>query len=80
MYKELAKHDLQYIEVKETTRRKMGIRKLPFFIDGICKLKEYEDHLNVECSFGDPSKKDLTIIEKMRHIYNIPEPHEFVGK
>ena len=42
MYEELVEHDLQYVDVKENSRRKMGTRKHPFFIDGNGKVQEYK--------------------------------------
>ena len=80
MYDELVEHDLQYVDVKENVRRKMGTRKQPFFIDGNSKVQEYKGNEFIDYSFRNPSRKDLQCVEKMRKKFNIVEPREFIGK
>ena len=80
MYDELVEHDLQYVDVKENVRRKMGTRKYPFFIDWNSKVQEYKGNEFIDYSFRNPSRKDLQCVEKMRKKFNIVEPREFIGK
>ena len=79
-YDDLRENDLQYINIKETPRRKMGLRKHPWFVDGNSKVCSYKGNDFIEYSFRNASSKDLKFIEKMRKKYNIEEPHEFSGK
>ena len=78
-YKEIVKNDLQYVEVRDTTRRKMGTRNTPFFIDGNSKVQLYKNNY-IEFNYRNASKKDLAIVAKMRAKFYIPEPRDFVGK
>ena len=79
-YDQIVEKDLQYLEVRETIRRKVGTRNNPFFIDGHSKIQTYKDNDFIEYSFRNASKKDLAIVEKMRAKFNIAAPHEFRGK
>ena len=79
MYDELGENDLQHVKVKENTRRKMGTRKHPFFIDGNSKVQEYKGNEFIDYSFRNPSRKDLQCVEKMRKKFNIVEPREFIA-
>jgi len=79
-YDELKKNNLQYINIKETPRRKMGIRKNPWFVDGNSKINKYKDNEFIEYSFRNASQKDLKFVEKMRMKFNIVPPRDFAGK
>ena len=37
-YDQIVEKDLQYVEIKETLRRKMGTRNHPWYIDGNSKI------------------------------------------
>ena len=79
-YDELVENDLQYVDVKENIRRKMGTCKHPVFIDGNSKVQIYKENEFIDYSFRNPSRKDLQCVEKMRKKFNIIEPREFIGK
>jgi hypothetical protein len=79
-YNELVENDLQYLNVKETPRRKMGTRNKPFFIDGNSKIQTLKGNDFIEYSFRNASRKDLEFVEKMRKKFGITAPHEFTGK
>jgi len=79
-FDELQEKDLVYVNVRENARRKMGVRKNPWFIDGNSTIKSHKDNEFVEFSFRNASPKDLKLVEKMRKKYNIVPPREFVGK
>ena len=79
-YDELHANDLQYINVKETPRRKMGTRKNPWFVDGNSTIHTYKESDYIEYSFRNASPKDLKFVEKMRKKFNIVPPREYIGK
>ena len=79
-YDEIVAKDLRYVEVKENSDRKIGTRNFPFFIDGNSKIEIYKENEFVKYNFRNASKKDLTIVEKLRTKFNIPEPIKFKGK
>ena len=80
-YDELQENDLQYVNVKETQRRKMGTRKTPWFIDGNSEIKKSDKgHEYIEYSFRNASHKDLKFVEKLRAKFGITPPRDFVGK
>ena len=79
-FDQIDEKDLQYLELKETIRRKLGTRNNPWYIDGDSKVQTYKDNDFIEYSFRNASKKDLAIVEKMRAKFNIAVPHEFRGK
>ena len=43
-YDQIVENDLQYVDVKETLRRKLGTRNNPFFIDGNSKIQTYKEN------------------------------------
>ena len=79
-YKEIVKNDLQYVEVRDTVRRKLGTRNTPFFIDGNSKVQTYNGNNFIEFNYRNASPKDLALVAKMRAKFNIPEPRDFKGK
>lgn len=79
-YDEIVEKDLQYVDVKETGRRKMGTRKNPWFIDGNSKTRIYQDNSFIEYSFRNANPKDLKFVEKLRKKFNIIPPRDFTGK
>ena len=79
-YNELVSKDLQYVDVKETGRRKMGTRKNPWFIDGNSQVQTYKGNEFIEYSFRNASQKDLKFVEKLRKKFNIVPPRDFTGK
>jgi len=79
-YDELQEKDLLYVNVKENARRKMGIRKNPWFIDGNSKINSHKGNEYIEFSFRNAGPKDLKFVEKMRTKFNIIPPRDFVGK
>ena len=79
-YDELCEKDLQYVDVKETGRRKMGTRNNPWFIDGNSKIQSYKGNEFIEYSFRNANQKDLKFVEKLRKKYNIVPPRDFAGK
>ena len=79
-YDELQEKDLQYVNVKETPRRKMGNRKNPWFIDGNTQVQSFKGNQFIEYGFRNAGPKDLKFVEKMRKKFNIIPPREFVGK
>ena len=79
-YVELQENDLQYINIKETPRRKMGNRNNPWFVDGNSKIQTFKDNDFIEYSFRNASNRDLKLVEKMRAKFDIQPPHEFTGK
>ena len=79
-YDQIVENDLQYVEVKETSRRKLGTRSFPFFIDGNSKVQIYKENEFIEYNFRNASKKDLTIVEKLRTKFKIAAPYEYKGK
>ena len=79
-YDELVAKDLQYVDVKETGRRKMGTRKNPWFIDGNSKIQTYKGNEFIEYSFRNASQKDLKFVEKLRNKFNIVPPRDYIGK
>ena len=79
-YDELQEKDLQYINVKETPRRKMGTRKNPWFVDGNSKINTFKGNDYIEYSFRNAGTKDLKFVEKMRKKYNIVAPRDYIGK
>ena len=76
-YDKIKELEYEFIEPKESARRKMGVRKLPFFIDGSSEIKTYKDHEFIEYNFRNPNKNDLKFIEKIRAKFNIEPPHIF---
>ena len=79
-YNEIVKKDLQYVEVRDTTRRKMGTRNTPFFIDGNSQVQTYKNNY-IKFNYRNASQKDLALVAKMRAKFNIPEPQDdFIGK
>jgi hypothetical protein len=79
-YDELVENDLEFVEVKQTSRRVMGTRKNPFWINGNSKVQTYKDNEFIEYSFMNSSKKDLEFVAKIRAKYNIIEPHVYEGR
>jgi len=79
-FDELQEKDLQYINIKETPRRKMGTRKNPWFVDGNSKVQSYKGNDFIEYSFRNAGQKDLKFVEKMRKKFNIAPPRDYTGK
>jgi hypothetical protein len=79
-YDKILEHSLNYIEIKENHMRKVGARKLPFWLDGSSTVQTFKGNEFIEYSLRNPTRTDLTHIEKIRSKYNIPEPHEFIGE
>jgi hypothetical protein len=79
-YDDILKHSLNYIEIKENHTRKVGARKLPFWLDGSGTVQSFKGNEFIEYSLRNPTRTDLKHIEKIRSKYSISEPREFIGE
>jgi hypothetical protein len=79
-FDKVQENDLNYIEIKDNHTRKVGVRKTPFFIDGVSHLQEFNGNNYIEYSLRNPKHSELKFIEKLREKYNIIAPRNFVGK
>jgi hypothetical protein len=79
-YNNVREHMLNYIEVKENLKRKIGIRKQPFWIDGCSKVQTFKNNNFIEYCFRNPDSRDIKMIARIREKFNIDEPREFKGE
>jgi hypothetical protein len=79
-YDKILEHELTYLIIKETPRRKVGDRRTPFVIDGSSVNEEFKGNPFINYSLRNPTKVELKKIDKLRIKYQITPPREFVGQ